>query len=234
MTSKRRRSAPVPPDWINQLKKEGLGSKYQAAMRELAELLSPGTSRNEPDWDDSWTREIVADSALTLRKESPLYRPVATVFASAGLDPKNPFHWRFLFECFCWVHSRPQGKPGRPRKWSQNYSQLTRDFALVRKEKPAISNVEVCRIMKKRWPDRYGRPDESPSAERIAKEVKKSQNPKFDPALRAALDNLLGLVRQDFDERGLEWNADTEAQKSKRWLELLTKQIVPERGRPTS
>jgi hypothetical protein len=84
------------------------------------------------------------------------------------------------------------------------------------------------------FPDRYGRPNESPSAERIAKEVKKSLNPKFDPMLRAALDNLLRLVRQDFDKRGLEWNADIEAQKSKKWLELLTKRIVPERGRPTS
>jgi hypothetical protein len=83
MTSKRHRSAPVPADWINQLKKEGLGSKYKPAMREWAELLSPGTSRDEPDWDDAWTREIAADYALTLRKESPLYGPVATVFASA-------------------------------------------------------------------------------------------------------------------------------------------------------
>jgi hypothetical protein len=234
MTSKRPRSAPVLAGCIDQLKKEGLGLKYKAAMKVLAELLSPGTSRDEPDWDDSWTREIAADSALTLRKESPLYRPVAAVFASAGLDPKNPFHWRLLFECFCWVHSRPQGKPGRPTKWSQNYSQLQRDFASVRMDKPAISNVEVCRRMKKRFPERYGRPNESPSAERIAKEVKKSLNPKFDPVLRATLDSLLGLVKQDFGERCLEWNADIEAQKSKRWLELLTKKMVPERGRPTS
>jgi hypothetical protein len=225
MTSKRRRSAPVLPDWINHLKKEGLGSKYEAAMREWAEAQSPGMGRDEPDWDDPSTREVAADSALTLRKESSLYRPVAAVFESAGLNLKNPFHWRILFDFFCWAHFRPKGKPGRPGKWSQQYSQLARDFALVRKEKLAFSNLEVCRVLKKRFPNRYGRPNEPPSAERIAKEAKKSQDPKFNPALGATLDAVLRLVRLDFEKQGLEWNADTEARKSKEWVEFLNKQV---------
>ena len=204
MTSKRRRSAPVLVDWTNHLKKEGLGSKYETAMREWAELLSPGMSRDEPDWDDPSTREIAADSALTLRKESALYRPVAAAFESAELNPKNPFHWRILIDFFCWAHSRPRKKPGRPGEWSQRYSQLARDFALVRRDKPAFSNLEVCRVLKKRFPKRYGGPNEPPGAERIAKEVKRSQDPKFNPALGTTLDTVLRLVRLDFQEQGRE------------------------------
>jgi hypothetical protein len=225
--AQKRRSATMMPDWIDRLKKEGLGPTFAAGMKAWAEELDPGTTRDEPDWDDPSVREVFANTVLKVGQNGL----EAKVFDAAGLDPKNPFHWRILLTSFCWSLLQSKQKRGRPPEWVDRYPRLARDFAMVQKEKPSIAAVAVCRILKKRFPTIYGRQNESPSAQRIAKEVKKLQNPKFNPMLQAAIDNMLRTERRYYQQKELRWDADVEAQKTTSYSKLINRAILPPRKR---
>jgi hypothetical protein len=227
MKSKPLQSRPSVTQWADQLKKAGLGSRFEAVMKRIAECQGRPDSP-EPDWDDRQVREIAADDALTLVESSLLSKSQIALFERAGLNPKNPYHWRILFDLFCWSQFRPQTKRGAPKKWSKKYPRLAYDFALLRKEHPYSSNEDICKFLKMRYPHRYGAPDQSPSKKRIAKELNKYQDPKFNPALRRTLDIILNALKLEAEKTGREWNADVEEEK---WREFLSSLVVPRRMR---
>jgi hypothetical protein len=109
-------------------------------------------------------------------------------------------------------------RAGRPQEWTnERYAQLQRDFDSIRKEKPAISSIEVCRRIKKRYPERYKK--QSPA--RLDKEVKNAYDPRFNPQIGA----FMGLMLKAFEEahlkRGLAWGPDVEAATLKEMLKFL-------------
>ena len=93
-----------------------------AARREIEILqsLNPGSVWNAShfDWDKPAIRDAWAASVLTLAPNSEFDGPLADAFTAAGLDPKNPFHWRLLVSVFALAHFRKRRGRGRPEEWS--------------------------------------------------------------------------------------------------------------------
>jgi hypothetical protein len=201
------------PDWIGQLKEAGPGQRWQVQMKRLAELFDPETGREEPDWEDEDVREVCANWALKLGQTAPETK----VFEATGLNPKNPFHWRILFIGFCASLVQEKKTRGRKPKWIEKRSALLRDFAIVRKDRPTISDVGICRFMKKRYPSKYGPPNQSPTAERIAREVKKAHN----HSLQKTIGSILRVEALDHAKKGLLWNDEVKARKSSEYAKML-------------
>jgi hypothetical protein len=146
-------------------------------------------------------------------------RAVVTAFDKAGLDPKNPMHWNFLVYLFAFAHfGKWEGRRGRPLEWKgERYDQLQRDFDRIRKEKPTIASIEVCRLLKKRHPDKYS----EPSPERLAKEIKKAYDPRFNPNMAVFLSVMIKALEEGYLRNGLRWSPEVEAEKTKDILARL-------------
>jgi hypothetical protein len=190
----------------------GLGARLSARLKTLEQELGPAANVVIPDGNavlPAWV-----DPIITIFSLNP-----SSTFDQAVLN-KNPVHWKLLVTLFSWAHFGKWRSRGRPLKWTgEKYSQLLHEFSKIRNEKPTVPDIEVCRLLKKRRPDRYTQQ----SAERLAKEVKKAQDPKFNPALAHLLNMLREVTKVDYQRLKLDWSAEVEASKRKEFLESVLK-----------
>jgi hypothetical protein len=227
MASKKDRAARELQEFFEASKRQAV-PRLAAEMRKWVIEADPASNLAEPDWDDPYLRGQMASNALTLNLNRAIGPVVASAFKKAGLDPKNPLHWRYLLDMFCVVHFRPRPRAGRPQEWAtERQLQLLADFRKVRMEKPDRPDAEVFRALKKRHPHRYRQ-----SEGRLAKELKRAQDPKFNEGLAQVVDFSVQMVRAGYMRRGSEWNADVEAKEYKAVLERVLSWIgPPKRGK---
>ncbi len=205
---------------LAELFSSGLGAEVSARVKEVEKEIGLDANIVPADWVDPTM------VALTLNPSSVFDQAAITAFNKAGLDSKDPIHWRLLMILFSWAHFGKWPGPGRPPKWTgKRYSQLLHDFSTIRNEKSTIPDIEVCRILKKRHREKY---DKS-SADRLAKEVKRAQNPKFNPLLTQFLEIMLIGAKMDHRRKNIPWNPDVEAEKTRRYLELILKVSGPKK-----
>ena len=196
---------------LAQLFDSGVGAKVSARLKEVEKEIGPDASVVLPDFADP-TMAI-----LTLDPSSTFDQAAITAFNKAGLDPKDPIHWRLLVILFSWAHFGKWRFRGRPPEWITRHEQLLHDFYTIKNEKGEIKDIAVCRILRKRYSDRYAQ-----SAERLAKEVKRAQDPKFNPTLAHLLKIFVSAEKRDYQRKNIEWSSAIEAEKKSNYLEMLT------------
>jgi hypothetical protein len=195
----------------------GVAVKAVADLKKFEENIDADVVEKKIDPTVVATLPDLEDVSWILDAKSLVGQSVNKAFAQAGLDPKNPIHWKILVYLFAFAHFGQWPGRGRQREWTgQRYAQLKSDFQKVRDEKPTISSIEVCRILKKRHGDRYGC-----SAERLDKEVKKAYDPKFNTTLAPFVDMSLLVEKAVFIKRGLTWSQNVEAEKRNIILKFL-------------
>src|ERR1700722_5320884 len=179
----------------------GIGARLSAQVKAREKKIDPDANIDLPEWADPTM------AVLTLNSSSILEQAAITAFKKADLDPKDSIHWWALVILFSWAHFGKWPGPGRPTKWtSKKYEELLRNFYKIRNEKPAISAIQVCRILKTRHTIKY----DGTSAGRLAKEVKKAQDPKFNPSLAHLLETMMKAARADYQRQNLSWSPDVE------------------------
>lgn len=98
-------------------------------------------------WEYTRGRSLLAELALDFDLSGPHHRPLALAFKGAGLDPRNPLHWRLLIEYFAWAHFG-HFKSGKPRTESKIVAAVRKDLA---KLPTSLSNTEVAKELKKKY-----------------------------------------------------------------------------------
>jgi hypothetical protein len=198
----------------------GIGARLSAQVKAQEKKLGPDANIVLPEWADPST------AVLTLNSSSILDQAAITAFQKADLDPKDSIHWWALLMLFSWAHFGKWPGPGRPTKWtSKKYEVLLRDFYKVRNENPTISASRVCKFLKARHPTKY----DGTSAGRLAKEVKKAQDPKFNPSLAHLLETMMKAARADYQRQNLSWSPDVEVQERRKYLELILELSGPKK-----
>jgi hypothetical protein len=204
----------------DELVNTGPGIELAARLKEFEEKARADVVEEKIDANVLATLPDLVDPTIVswiLDPKSFVDQAVQTAFVKTGLDPKNPIHWTILVYLFAFVHFGKWPGRGRRREWTrQKYAQLHNDFQSIRNQKPTISSVEVCRILKKRHGDRY-----RSSAERLDKEVKKAYNPQFNTALARFVDMMLSIEKAVRLKQGLTWSPDDEAEARNRTVKLL-------------
>jgi len=123
-------------------------------------------------------------------------KPIKTAFRKAGLDEKNPLHWRILIWMFARAHFGPTPKLGARRVWTADkYCDLLSDFAQVKSRNRQLGVSGVCRqLLKKRL---YGRGKKPLTVERLRKAYAEARNPKYNVFIATQLvEKLLQLQTQ--------------------------------------
>jgi hypothetical protein len=193
----------------------GIGAKLSAQVKAQEKKIGPDDSIVLPEWADPTM------AVLTLNSSSVLDQAAITAFKKANLDPNDPIHWWALVILFSWSHFGKWPGAGRPTKWtSKKYQELLRDFHEIRNDNPAISASRICKFLKTRHPTKY----DGTSAERLAKEVKKAQDPKFNPSLAHLLETMVKAARVDHQRQNLVWSPDVEAEQKRIYLQLILEQ----------
>jgi hypothetical protein len=208
----------------DELVSSGIGKKLATSLQEFEEKIDTEVSNEKIDITDviATLRDSVGPTIVpfSLNPSKITDRAVITAFDKAGLDPKNPIHWNFLVYLFALAHFGKWPGRGRPLEWKgERYTQLQRDFDRIRNEKPTIASIEVCRVLKKRYPDRYS----EPSPERLDKEVKRAYDPRFNPDIALFIWVMLKAFEQAHLKRGLPWGPEVEAETMKEILAGLQK-----------
>jgi hypothetical protein len=199
-----------------------LGPRLSVAVQKLEEEKGPAAKVVSLDWNEILPDRV--EPIITIFSLDPSLatdQAIITAFNKAGLDPKNPIHWKALLSFFAYAHFGKWPSSGRPKKWTdKSYSILLHDFFAIKNAKPHLSVDRACGMLKQRHPEKYKQ-----SKERLAKEVKRAQDPKFHPALAHFLNVMLQLSKAEYQERHLAWNPDVEARKRKEHLELALRHV---------
>jgi hypothetical protein len=117
---------------LAQLFDSGLGAEVSVRLKELEKEIDPDVNVVLSDWADP-TMAI-----LTLNPSSTFDQAAITAFNKAGLDPKDPNHWRLLVILFSWAHFGKRRSRGRPPIWTKKHEQLLHHFYTIKNEKGEI------------------------------------------------------------------------------------------------
>jgi hypothetical protein len=148
---------------------ETLGSAHKASLK-----------YENADWSDPETRSAAAHHALSINGQDSSLKKA---FEAAGLDDRNPFHWRKLITYFADVHFGSNRKrSGRKTKWSDNkLCVLLHDFTQRKKYLSSITDEKltdrsICESMKHktRFEGRYSQ-YRTPT---ILRNLQRARNPK--------------------------------------------------------
>jgi hypothetical protein len=90
------------------------------------------------DYSDERTREIGANIALAL-SDDPIDASLRQAFNKFGLDPSNPWNWRYLLDTFADIHfstdAPPAPRRGPRRKWDFDLFDRHVEWARARTKK---------------------------------------------------------------------------------------------------
>jgi hypothetical protein len=115
-------------------------------------------------------------------------------FKAANLDPQDPLDREALLRCFAAAHFPSRQKTrGAKTKWTpERWSQLLSDYDQVKKDRPKLNDVDICKQIVKRFPSRYPKPP--PSARGPAEDpgatVRRNLAPARDPSKNTRLAEL--------------------------------------------
>jgi hypothetical protein len=145
----------------------------------MFEDLITGFGRNpemKPDYTNETLRAFAANIALSLDERLSDSAFIKQAFEKFGLDPLNPFNWHRLLGYFARAHFEPgrRGRPKETKKWKDHrLLALAYGYITIKNEKPRWSQQQICREIKKRWPQGF-------------KETPETLRRNLGPAVRAA------------------------------------------------
>jgi hypothetical protein len=132
----------------------------------LTRLFLSTSKASKLDWTNKRTRELAANSALTLT-ERPGDTSLRKAFDEFGLNPQNPFDWVRLLRGLAEVHfDRPIRRPrGAPPKWDERRRMLFQTHvAMARRNTrkiaqkygdPPPTNDDIADYVCWKWPEYY-------------------------------------------------------------------------------
>jgi hypothetical protein len=208
---------------------EPMPSRQDVASKRLLQLLEDARLRNLPrvvdalmgplseginavllsNLDDRLVHATLSKVALMLDEADPDDAEILRAFKAAGLNHRNPLHWRTLLECFAKAHFGK--KKTKPVKWD-NYELMVvlRDYLKVKKRNrpKKMSDVEVCKFLMKdkAYKDTYSRYN----LDALRRLVRRARSPKYDLHLRhpEMRDPVLQVIRDVFESRGMPWDEE--------------------------
>ena len=180
--------------------------------RELAkrffedDILKPaGTTFDQLfDFNNDAIHAAFSRIALRLNDADKKHASVLAAFRKAGLDHKNPLHWKHLLSMFAETHF---GKvKTKTKKWdSVGLSKMLDDYRTIKSENPTASESELREELRKdkRFRDKY----KHYNIHAFRKLLRQARNPELNVLLRhpEMKDPLLQLIRQDYEKKGRPW-----------------------------
>jgi hypothetical protein len=181
--------------------------KLADAAKELAALLRPTSSEEEPVWSDPLIHGQIASAALTLTPGSRASAPVEAAFKLAGLDPENPLSWPALMHVLCLPFGETK-QGGAPIKWNTDrYCRLLKDFHRRKLRNRSQSNGQVCRLLGSE-PQYKTKNGKAVSADRMMKVLKEALDPDRNVRLNSKVEQTIEGVRNDYKHLGWEWRPE--------------------------
>lgn len=195
----------------------------------VAQLYSSGIL-NDPslpiDWDNPFVRNETASDAVTLDSENPMDEQIGLAFNAAGLNHKNPWHWRILLGMFAVAHFGPKRRRGARKLWAgDSYCQLLYDVEKVKAEHSWPSDRAACRVLAKRRVA-YGEHGKQQTAETLRRAVREARDPDKNSFLALWVGENLRKMRSDHQKRNVPWTTETAAAAKQKCIELMCKWIA--------
>jgi hypothetical protein len=153
--------------------------------------------------------------ALRLNEGNEKDAPLVAAFREAGLDHRNPLHWRHLLSMFAETHF---GKiKTKPQKWDPAaLFQLRHDYCTLESENPGAKSSELRKLLRtdKRFKDKYksDSKDKSYNEDAFRKLLRHALSPASNVLLRypEMKDPLMKLIRNDYEQKGMQWTPEFE------------------------
>lgn len=176
------------------------------------DFLKPaGTSLDQLfDFNNDLIYLAISRSALHLNEGNEKDTRLLAAFKAAGLDHRNPRHWRELLSMFAEVHfGRTKTKP---QKWNPvALSEVFRDYLVVKAENPAAKGAQLREFLRKdkRFKEKYAKYN----IDAFRKLLRQALNPKVNVLLQHSdmRDPLLQLIRNDYEQKGTAWTPHLES-----------------------
>ena len=155
--------------------------------------------------DDRRVHASLSRAALILDEADPDDAVILDAFKAAGLDHRNPLHWRTLLGCFAEAHFGK--KTTKPVKWNAfELMVLLRDYLNAKHNRPKMSDLEICKLLMRdrAYKDKYGKYN----LDALRKLVRRARSPKYNFYLRhlEMRDPPLQAIRNSFECRGMPWD----------------------------
>jgi hypothetical protein len=184
-----------------------------AALGPLSEVFN---SLMLPNLDDPLVHATLTRGALMLDQTDQQDALILRAFEAAGLDHRNPLHWRMLLGYFAEAHFGK--KTTKPVTWNQyELMVVLKDYLEVQRNHRNLKDSKICRLLmrKKPYSDKYGKYN----FDALRKLARHARSPKYNLFLRhpEMCDPLLQLVRDQFERLGMPWDEAL----GKQWAEGL-------------
>jgi hypothetical protein len=155
--------------------------------------------------DDPVVYSALSRTALTLDEADPDNTQMLRAFKAASLDHRNPLDWRKLLQCFAEAHFGKRRT--KPVKWdSGKFSALLKDYVNVKRNHPELSDLGVCKLLKrdKTYKAKYG----DYNLDALRKLVRHARSPEYNAHLRypEMPDPLLREIRAGFERHNRPWD----------------------------
>jgi hypothetical protein len=219
-------------------------NKLDEVDNKLLELLEEVISENkekeaEKEYDGSTTvgefhdairammrKSLIADYVLTLNLDNELDKPLAAAFAAAGLDYKNPLHWKLLLREFAIAHFVPKRGGGAPIKWTADrYCRLLAQVHQLKLNNAHLTDRGACTIICK-WPEYQQKSEKRLSVERLRKALREARNPDINDILSRSLEQNLIHARVRCQQENRSWTPGIAAELRKKLIADLTNWIA--------
>jgi hypothetical protein len=131
--------------------------------------------------------------------------PLVEAFRKAGLDDKNPLHWRMLLMFFCWSHFPPKRTVGISTLWTtEKYCQLLQEFHKLkpRRQMKRWENAASIKLSKKAIFKKKNKPL---SAGALRRALLDARDPKHNYALNRLIHEAKRALKEDYEQRGHVW-----------------------------
>jgi hypothetical protein len=161
------------------------------------------------DFNNDAIHAAFSRTALRLNDADKKDASLLAAFRKAGLDHKNPLHWKHLLSMFAETHF---GKVRtKTQKWdSVGLSNVLDDYRTVKSENPTASEPTLRKKLRsdKRFKDKY----ERYNMHSFRKLLRQARNPELNVLLRhpEMKDPLLQLIRQDYEQKAKRWTPELE------------------------
>ena len=148
--------------------------------------------------------------ALRLNNADKKDASLLAAFRKAGLDHKNPLHWRDLLSMFAETHF---GKvKTKPREWDAvGLTGVLNDYLTIKGENPDLKEPELRKKLRsdRRFKDKYAHYN----IDAFRKLLRQAKSPDFNVLLRhpQMRDPLGQIIRDDHEQKGTAWTPEWEA-----------------------
>ena len=171
-------------------------------------------------------KSLIADYIFTLNPDHELDKPLVMAFAAAGLNHKNPFHWKLLLREFAIAHFLPRRGGGAPTKWTANrYCRLLAQVHQLKLNNAHLTDKGACTILCK-WPEYQQKSEKRLSVERLRKALREARNPVINDILSSSLERNLIHAQMRHQKENRQWTPAIEAELRKRLIADLTDWIA--------